>query len=331
MMKRRSPSVSIAGTALVGLLGHGVNTPRHMDWLSASIELAKTGKMFPQRVASGRWLPFHAAALPIQAIFEMKNKCLILSAFVVWAGFLLQTKANAILDSAVGFAVLGGSTVTSTGNSVLNGDLGVSPGSAITGFPPGTVHGSTYTSGLVVQQAKTDAFTAYMALKNETPVEDLTGQDLGGLTLTPGVRSFSSSAQLTGTLTLDAQGDPNARFDFQIGSTLTTASSSSVRLINGAQADNVFWEVGSSATLGTDTIFNGSILADQSITLDTAASVLGRALAMNAAVTMDDNLITVPTDVPEPASLWLLAVFASVFGTGRWLAGRRRKARGGSI
>ena len=133
-------------------------------------------------------------------------------------------------------------------------------------------------------------------------------------------------AQLTGTLTLDARGDSNARFDFQIGSTLTTASSSSIVLTNGAQADNVFWQVGSSATLGADTSFDGSILADQSITLNAGASMSGRALALNAAVTLDDNDITVPTAVPEPASFWLLAFCASVFGAWQWLAVWRRTA-----
>jgi type VI secretion system secreted protein VgrG len=258
--------------------------------------------------------PFRAAVLQMKGTSKMKSKRLILSAVVALAGFLLQSKANVILNSADSFAVLGGSTVTSTGNTILNGDLGVYPGTAITGFGPGIVNGATYAGGLTAQQAENDGSAAYNALSSETAIQDLTGQDLGGLTLGPGVRNFNSTAQLTGTLTLDAQGDSNARFDFQIGSTLTTASSSSILLINGAQADNVFWQVGSSATLGADTSFYGSILADQSITLNTGASMSGRALAMNDAVTLDDNVITVPTTVPEPASFWLLAFCASVFG-----------------
>jgi type VI secretion system secreted protein VgrG len=157
----------------------------------------------------------------------------------------------------------------------------------------------------------------------------LTGTDLGGLTLTPGVYFFSSSAELTGTLTLDAKGDPNARFDFLIGTTLTTASSSSLLLIGSAQACHIFWQVGSSATLGTGTSFDGSILADQSITLTTGASLIGRALALNGAVTLDDNLITVPTcasvAVPEPATFWASGLCASLFGW-QWLAVWRRKA-----
>jgi type VI secretion system secreted protein VgrG len=261
----------------------------------------------------------------MKGISKMKSKCLILSAFVALAGFLPQSKAD-VLGSADSFAVLGGSTVGNTGNTVLNGNLGVYPGLTISGFSPGIVNGATYAGGSVAAQAQADVLTAYTALSSEASIQDLTGQDLGGLTLGPGVRNFSAVAQLTGTLILDAQGDSNARFDFQIGSTLTTASSSSILLINGAQAGNVFWQVGSSATLGTDTSFDGSILADQSITLNTGANMDGRALALNAAVTLDDNIITVPTEVPEPGSLWLLAFCASVFGAGQRLAGWRRKA-----
>jgi type VI secretion system secreted protein VgrG len=155
----------------------------------------------------------------------------------------------------------------------------------------------------------------------------LTGQDLGGLTLTPGVYFFSSSAALTGTLKLDGDG----RFDFLIGSTLTTAAGapsnpgSSVVLEDGAQACHVFWQVGSSATIGTYCDFVGTILADTSITLDTGASLSGRALALNGAVTLDDNLITVPICVPESATFWSGAFCASIFGW-QWLALWRRKA-----
>jgi hypothetical protein len=266
-------------------------------------------------------LPSPRGSIANESAFKMKNKCLILSVVVALAGFLPQSKAAVILNSADSFAVLGGSTVTSTGNTILNGDLGLYPGTAITGFSPGIVNGATYAGGSIARQAQIDAFAAYYnTLAGETFSQNLSGQDLGTLILTPGVYFFNSSAQLTGTLTLDAQGDCHARFDFLIGSTLTTASSASVVLINGAQADNVFWQVGSSATLGTDTSFDGSILADQSITLDTGASMSGRALALNAAVSLDDNVITVPTTVPEPASFWLLAFFASVFGAWQSLA-----------
>ena len=155
---------------------------------------------------------------------------------------------------------------------------------------------------------RADTTTAYNDLAGQTCTSDLTGQDLGGLTLVPGVYCFSSSAQLTGALTLDAEGDPNAVWVFQIGSTLTTASNSSVLLINGGQACNVFWQVGSSATLGTTTSFVGNILALTSITLNTGANVSGRALARNGAVTLDTNTISVavcgvPPVTPIPPTL----------------------------
>jgi hypothetical protein len=195
------------------------------------------------------------------------------------------------LGTAKSFAVLGGQTVTNTGPSTIHGDLGVSPGSAVTGFPPGLViaPGTIHVADAVAGQAQSDVTTAYDALAGEASTSDMTGIDLGGQTLVTGVYTFSSSAQLTGPLTLDAQGDPNAVFIFQIVSTLTTASNSNVQLINGAQPCNVFWQVGSSATLGTNTTFIGNILALTSIALQTGASVNGRALARNGEVTLDTN------------------------------------------
>jgi type VI secretion system secreted protein VgrG len=165
----------------------------------------------------------------------------------------------------------------------------------------------------------------YIIASSETPTQNLTGQDLGGLTLLPGVRDFSSSAQLTGNLILDAQGTANAQFVFQIGSTFTTASAASVELINGAQADNVFWQVGSSATIGTYSVIYGNILADASITLTTGASLTGRALALNGAVTMDDNVVSIET-VPEPNSFLAGALCLITFGAGKGLSlWRQRK------
>ncbi|HZS35946.1 MAG TPA: ice-binding family protein [Polyangia bacterium] len=196
------------------------------------------------------------------------------------------------LGTLASFAVLGGSTVTNTNPTVVTGNLGVSPGSAVTGFPPGLVIGGTiHAADAVALQAQVDDTTAYKAIAGLACDHDLTGQDLVGHTLIPGVYCFSSSAQLSGALTLDAQGDPSAAFIFQIGSTLTTASNASVRVINGGNGCNVFWQVGSSATLGTGTTFVGTILALTSITLTTGASLSGRALAQNGAVTMDSNTV----------------------------------------
>ena len=210
------------------------------------------------------------------------------------------------LGTADSFAVLGGSTVTNTGPSVVNGDLGLSPGSAVVGFPPGIVNGTIHAADAAAAAAQADLTIAYDDAAGRAPTQVLTGTDLGGLTLADGTYFFATSAQLTGTVTFDAQGDPNAVFIVQIGSTLTTASASSVSLINGADACNVFWQVGSSATLGTTTAFQGTILALTSITLNTGASIEdGRALARNGAVTLDTNVITqsvcAPTPTPTPS------------------------------
>src|ERR1700676_3510347 len=207
------------------------------------------------------------------------------------------------LGTVASFAVLGASTVTNTGASILSGtaanpgNLGVSPGSAITGFPPGTLTGpgaSIHVSDALAIQAQTDLLTAYNNLSGRPTTVNLTGQNLGGLTLVPGVYNFSSSAQLTGVLNLNGLGNPNSIFVFNIGSTLTTASASAVSLLNGAQGGNVFWKVGSSATLGTATSFTGDILAQASITLTTGTTInCGAAWARTGAVTLDTNTIRI--------------------------------------
>jgi Ice-binding-like len=263
----------------------------------------------------------------------MRCKTLILLAITALAGFTLPAKAVTItLGTAGDFAVLAGSTVTNTGPSVIDGgSVGVSPGSAITGFPPGSVTPpyTIHSADAVAAQAQTDLTTAYNAAAGLAPTQNLTGQDLGGLTLVPGVYFFSSSAGLTGTLTLNAQGDPNAQFVFQIGSTLTTASNSSVVTINGGPMPGctVFWQVGSSATLGTGTSFEGHILALTSITMTTGANILdGSALARNGAVTLDDNHITnCVAAVPEPATLTIFLVGAAILG----LSARGKPLRSG--
>jgi len=208
-----------------------------------------------------------------------------------------------VMGTAANYAVMGATAITNTGPTVVNGNLAISPGgsSSVTGFPPGVVTGEMDMANADAVLAHTDLVGAYNDAAAETTTLNLTGTDLGGLTLTPGTYTFDSSAQLTGTLTLDGQGSTNAVFIFQIGSTLTTASGAAVELINGAGSCAVFWQVASSATLGTTTDFQGTIMAMTSITMNTGATIGvgglghgGRALAMNGALTLDTNIITPP-------------------------------------
>ncbi|MCX6538475.1 MAG: IPTL-CTERM sorting domain-containing protein [Acidobacteria bacterium] len=236
----------------------------------------------------------------------MKRTCFNLVASVVFAALLYgpspalaQTAPS--LGSATSFAVLGASTVTNTGSSIITGDLGLSPGTSVTGFPPGTVvSGGIHAADSTAAAAQTSLTTAYNDLASQACTQTLTGQDLGGMTLTAGVYCFSTSAQLTGILTLNAQGNANAVFIFKIGSTLTTASGSSVVMSNSGSTCNVYWQVGSSATLGTTTTFAGNILAQVSITLNTGATVKGRILARTGAVTVDANTVNTTCDTAAP-------------------------------
>jgi hypothetical protein len=207
------------------------------------------------------------------------------------------------LLTAGNYAVIGGQAISNTGSTLINGNLAISPNGAtsVTGFPPGIVNGAQDGNDANAIQAQTDLTTTYNDAAGATPFTDLTGQDLGNMRLTPGVYHFDSSAQLTGTLILDGEGSTNATFIFQIGSTLTTASGSRVELINGAGGCAVFWQVTSSATLGTTTSFQGNLVALTSITMTTGATIGvgggangGRALARNGAVTLDTNVITPP-------------------------------------
>ncbi len=222
---------------------------------------------------------FRAGTLVLGAVFAL-----------IFASAAMAAPATVGLGSAASFSVLGGSTITNTGPTTMFGDLGLSPGSSVTGAPH--VLGAMHVDDAVAIGAKNDLTTAYNDAASR-PSNGSAGTDLAGQTFTPGVRTASSSLLLSsGSVTLDAQGDPNAVFIFQIGSTLITGSNTSVSLVNGAQACNVFWQVGSSATLGTGTRFVGTIMASASITAKTAATIHGRLLAMTGAVTMDTNTIT---------------------------------------
>jgi hypothetical protein len=197
-----------------------------------------------------------------------------------------------LLGSAVNFRVLAYSTITNdTGPTIINGDLGLTPGTSVTGAP--TVLGTSFVgpADATAIQAQADLTTAWNAITAIPATTDLTGTNLGTLTLLPGVYNYDTSAQLTGNLILDAAGNSNAVWMFKIGSTLTTAPASSVTIINGGQADNVYWQVGSSATINTTTAFVGNILAQIAISLGTGATIAGRALARTAAVTLLTNII----------------------------------------
>lgn len=207
------------------------------------------------------------------------------------AGSAAAAGGQVDLGTAGAYSVLGGQTVTNTGPSQLSNDLGVSPGTAITGFPPGNAAGATHAADAVALQAQSDLTIAYDDAAGRAKTASVAG-DLVGRTLTAGVYNSTGPLALSGMLTLDGQGDSNAVFIFQIASTLITASASYVNMINGAQACNVFWQVGSSATLGTASVFRGSILALTSIAVTTDTVVQGRALARNGAVTLDNDTFT---------------------------------------
>ena len=203
--------------------------------------------------------------------------------------------APVVMLSAGSFAVLAGSTVTNTNATSVTGDLGVSPGTAVTGFPPGILAGTQHAGNPTSAQAVADLTTAYNDAAGRTLCPVAVAGNLGGQTLTPGLYKSTSSLEITsGDLTLDAQGDPDAVFIFQMASTLTTTAGRQVILIGNANAANVFWQVGSSATLGTTSAFKGTILADQAITLNTGATLDGRALARIASVSLDANPIVKP-------------------------------------
>ena len=280
-----------------------------MSWLSGPISL--TGTLSdPYAGLSGKTFQVSVAGGPIQTFtFSTETTAVEVAALINATSVQFNATTPEVpvptLATASTYAVLGASTVTaaSTGTgTALTGDLGNVAATSVTGFPNGTYTGTLHSGDGAAATANTDANTAYTAFAALPVTTNLTGQDLGGKVLTPGVYKFNSSAQLTGILTLDAAGNPNAQWVFQIGSTLTTASASSVVLLHGASAGNVYWQVGSSATLGTTTALQGTIIALASITANTGATVQGRLIALTGAVSLDHNTVTVvPGTTPSGA------------------------------
>jgi hypothetical protein len=223
------------------------------------------------------------------------------------------------LGTAVNYSVLGGTGVTSTGDTVLNGDLGVGPASLIAGFPPGLVNGSTHLGDPEAVQAQSDLVTAYTAAAARTPTATFAG-DQNGTTFDAGVYYTAAAFSLTGTMTLDGQGDPNAVFIFQVNAALSTAAASTVKLINGAQASNVFWQVNGAVGTGAASAFSGTIMADGAITVGAAASLNGAALSYGL-VTLGDNTITAPdaltfTSPPTPTKALTTTTTDTVLAAG---------------
>jgi len=246
----------------------------------------------------------------------IKCRGLLLAAFLVISGSMAHGQFSVDLGAASSFGVLGATTVTNTltGQTVINGDLGLAPGTSITGFGPGIVNGVTHINDTLAQQAQADAMAAFVYI-GTLSAEVRSETELSSVVYTPGVYSFASSADLDGVLTLNGAGT----YIFKIGSTFITTDNASVNFINGATADDLFFSVGSSATLGVGSEISGTILASSDITANTGAEVNdGRLLALTGAVTLDSNTITV---VPEPSSA--IMVFAGIIF---FLRGRTRRS-----
>ena len=231
-------------------------------------------------------------------------------ALILAIGALAGPAANAAgpttvgLGTAAAFAVLAGTpNVTNSGLSTITGDLGIHPAAAVTGFPPGIVNGTIHTADAVALQAKSDLTVAYLDAAGRPSTAVVAGGTLGGQTLVGGVYNAGGvTLDLTGTVTLDGQNDPSSVWIFQATSDLVTASSSTVAFINGAQPCNVFWQVTSSATLGSGSTFVGTILALTSIWMDSAVTLNGRALARNGQVTLINDTIAAPACAAAPAA-----------------------------
>jgi len=240
----------------------------------------------------------------------------------------VSAQAPVNLGQAFDFGVLAGSGITNTGPTTIIGDVGSLPTATITGFGSVTLTGTNHAGDGVTFVGKTDLLAAYGDAAGRLPTITYAPIfDLGGLILTPGVHTGTSSFGITGSLTLDAQGNPNAVWIFQTVSTLTTSVGSMINLIGGAQPGNIFWQVGSSATIGVNSIFSGTIMAATSITLDTGASIDGRALALNGAVTMDSNTIHVVPLLIGPTH-WLGATDGQWTSVGNWASDSAGSAAG---
>jgi hypothetical protein len=267
-----------------------------------------------------------------------RRASIALAVVFAFAAVPVAAQAAPVNLATVGpFVVLGGSTVTNTGPSVLNGDLGVAPGTSLVGFGlPAVVNGATHNNNAVAGQAQADLTAAYDVAAGQPvpPGNELSGTNLGNRTLTAGAYRYTSSAQLTGPLTLDAEGDPNAQFVFEITSALTTAPASSVVLVNGASPCNVYWQVGSSATLDTTTAFQGNLMALTDISLNNGASVIGRLLARNGQISLINNVLdgslcgtgsTPPPSTATPPGGSGTSGDVPSAGTGRAVSGNRAR------
>ena len=240
---------------------------------------------------------------------RLRGTSLILIGVLLCVPAVVATRTAGAVEAAVGlgtadsFGVLAGAGVTNTGDSIINGDLGTCPTPAITGFPPGVVNGTTHANDAVACGAQADLTIAYNDAAGRAPTTTYGGPtDLAGQTLVGGVYKSPSSFANAGTLTLDGQANPDTVFIFQAGSTVITSPNSHVTLVNGAQACNVFWQVGSSATLGVSSTFVGTVLALTSITANTDSVIAGRLLARNGAVTLDANVVTAPHCAAPPTT-----------------------------
>lgn len=246
--------------------------------------------------------PNHPQSLGCNRIKRIVAGLILAAAMLLAPQQATAAEAPVPLGLTGAFAVLAGATVTSAGLTAIYGDLGSGPGTAVEGFPPGTISGMIHAGDAATTLAQADLTTAYIDAASRNVATITVAGNLGGQTLPPGLyKSTSSLAISSGDLTLDAQGDANAVFIFQMASTLTTTAGRQVILSGGAQAANIFWQVGSSATLGTATIFKGTIMAQESITMETGATLHGRALARIGAVTLDANTVTLPS-ITEPPS-----------------------------